>query len=192
MQKLIYLTGLVFLTACGNSAVFVTEKACTVSKASNGAIIQCADGTNEVITNGIDGLAGHNGHSIIAIRRMADASECNPLTTNRGTTVEFYLDNDDNGIVNQGDTLQTWVTSCNGIAGKDSIIQVINPCNKTNLDEQLFRLSDRSIICFFESGSKRYLTTLVAGTYRTTDKEACEFTLDANGKVTDSLGNTWE
>lgn len=82
--------------------------------------------------------------------------------------------------------VQDGVNGSNGLDGQDAIVSVIDPCGDAPniLDEVIFRLNNNSLMVYFESGSKRYLTLLEPGTYITTDNQKCVFTVDDNFQVT--------
>jgi hypothetical protein len=63
-----------------------------------------------------------------------------------------------------------------------TVAEIIDPCNNNvGYDEVLIRLSDNSLIAYFESGSNRFLTKLTPGSYRTTDTPPyCYFTVNSN------------
>lgn len=76
----------------------------------------------------------------------------------------------------------------NALQGQSNVITgIIDPCgdNVGQFDEVLFQLKDSqgntSIIGYFEQGNKRYLSTLPDGNYRTTDNQACNFSI-VNGE----------
>jgi hypothetical protein len=64
-----------------------------------------------------------------------------------------------------------------------SVAEVIDPCGdySNHFDEVLLVMSDGSIVAYFESRGKRFLTILQNGSYRTTDKQSCRFKV-VNGK----------
>ena len=62
------------------------------------------------------------------------------------------------------------------------VIDVLDPCplipSNSGYKEMLFELSNGTVIGYFESGSKRFLTEIKRGVnYQTTDDRACIFTL---------------
>jgi hypothetical protein len=58
-------------------------------------------------------------------------------------------------------------------------VALVDPCPEINASfkEKLLRTSDGELIAYFEQGSRRFLSTLSAGNYRTTDSRACNFTV---------------
>jgi hypothetical protein len=58
------------------------------------------------------------------------------------------------------------------------VIELVDPCPSVSAQfrEVLVR-TDSSIFAYFEQGGQRFLTALVDGNYRTTDKRACNFTI---------------
>lgn len=64
------------------------------------------------------------------------------------------------------------------------VVQLIDPCGDSigQFDEILLKLSDGTIIAYFEHGSKRFLTVVSDGNYRTTDASNCAFSV-SNGEV---------
>lgn len=70
-----------------------------------------------------------------------------------------------------------------GTNGLDAVIEIVDPCGDgAGFDEILLVLSSGEIVAYFESGGNRFLTVLVNGNYRTTDAQACNFTI-LNGQV---------
>lgn len=65
------------------------------------------------------------------------------------------------------------------LESNDSIVEFIDPCgdNVGKFDEVLMVTSSGSIVAYFESGNKRFLTVLPNGNYRTTDVQACRFSI---------------
>ena len=73
-----------------------------------------------------------------------------------------------------------------GQDGKDAILEVIDPCGDSEgqFDELLFRLADGTLMVYFEDGSRRFLTVIGPGNYRTTDRQQCLFAVKENLEVT--------
>ena len=75
-----------------------------------------------------------------------------------------------------------------GEDGASSLVEIIDPCGpETTFDEVIlvYEIEGAPIfIAYFESGSKRYLTSLVEGiNYRTTDGTKCDFKIEAGEVV---------
>lgn len=70
--------------------------------------------------------------------------------------------------------------------GHDSIIEMVDPCgDKANtFDEVLLRTKSGKLIAYFEQGNNRFLSVLTPGHFRTTDSQACNFSVDAQNNVT--------
>jgi hypothetical protein len=90
--------------------------------------------------------------------------------------------------INQDNLTQIVNTTVQSVATLETnttVKRTIDPCgdNPNQFDEILLELSDGTIIAYFESGSNRYLTTLTDGSYRTTDSQACNFSI-VNGVYT--------
>jgi len=66
------------------------------------------------------------------------------------------------------------------------ISEVIDPCGDypNHYDEVLLKMGSGTIIAYFESGNKRFLSIIKQGNYRTTDKQKCHFSVDINNNVT--------
>ena len=81
-------------------------------------------------------------------------------------------------IVDQLDTLEEML--------EKGVAEVIDPCGDKSgyYDEVIIKLHDDTFIGYFESGSKRFLTVLKNGNYRTTDEQKCRFTV-LNGQIID-------
>jgi len=71
------------------------------------------------------------------------------------------------------------VSSIATIETNNTVSEMIDPCgdNPNEFDEILLIMSDGSIIAYFEQGSKRFLGELPDGNYRTTDRQACNFSV---------------
>jgi len=56
------------------------------------------------------------------------------------------------------------------------VVGFVDPCGDgPGFDEVLMRMSDGSLMAYFESGKYRFLTILAPGVYRTTDSQKCKF-----------------
>lgn len=73
----------------------------------------------------------------------------------------------------------------NAVPSAYSIVEIIDPCGPMTgyYNEILLRLADRTLIAFFEDGSQRFLAEITPGTYKTTDKQNCIFTISSNLNV---------
>lgn len=83
------------------------------------------------------------------------------------------------------------VTISNGLPGASGVIALIDPCgdHPGQHDEVVLRLSSTSLVAYFKSGSNEFLSVLALGSnYVTTDAQACHFTVNSDGTVTDQLG----
>ena len=133
---------------------------CTVKEVTNGSLIICgsnnvfiADGTNG--SNGSDGSNGSNGSDGVDGNDGSNGS------------------NGSNGTDGADATLNP-----------HSITDIIDPCgdNAGRFDEVLLKTYDGRYLAYFEEKGKRFLTVLDYGQdYKTTDKQACDFRIDANG-----------
>ena len=110
--------------------------------------------------------------------------------TERINELEQWLNELDSSInntnVNQ-DSLEDQITSINSrlvtLETNTTVSEIIDPCgDKANqYDEHLIKLSDGKIIAYFEQNGNRFLTILPDGSYRTTDNQACNFSI-VNGQ----------
>lgn len=67
---------------------------------------------------------------------------------------------------------------------REDLIEVIDPCGQEVVhDEIILRLTDRSLIAYFENGGNRFLSELLPGEYVTTDGSNCHFTVTENLEV---------
>ena len=61
---------------------------------------------------------------------------------------------------------------------------IIDPCGDgPGFDEVIIKTTKGRLIVYFEDGGKRFLTILTAGSYRTTDRQSCFFSVDAMGNI---------
>ncbi len=66
------------------------------------------------------------------------------------------------------------------LESNENITDIIDPCgDKANaFDEVILKTSSGKLMAYFESGSKRFLTILSNGSYRTTDAQTCSFDVE--------------
>lgn len=71
------------------------------------------------------------------------------------------------------------------LEARESIVEFIDPCGDMpgQFDEVLLRTSTGKLVAYFESGSRRFLTILTPGAYRTTDAQSCLFSVSPLGAV---------
>lgn len=71
-----------------------------------------------------------------------------------------------------------------GKDGNDAVAELIDPCGDgPGYDEVLIRYDSGELVAYFESGGKRFLSVIGEGSYVTTDQQACNFSVDAEGNV---------
>jgi prefoldin subunit 5 len=71
------------------------------------------------------------------------------------------------------------------LENNENIVQFIDPClDGPGFDEVLLKTSSGKLVAYFETGSKRFLSLLTPGSYRTTDQQGCNFTVHGNMSVT--------
>lgn len=103
---------------------------------------------------GAEGPAGQSGGS------------CHVLATEEGALI--FCDDGSQAVVLHGED------------GAPAVVDTIDPCGDLPEfhDEYILVLSDGRHVAFFEDGSRRFLTVLLDGNYRTTDKQKCEFSIE--------------
>lgn len=76
------------------------------------------------------------------------------------------------------------------LQNQDSVVEMIDPCGDVNgeFDELLLRTRSGALVAYFESGSRRFLSSLQPGSYATTDNTGCSFSVNSSLQVCDSLG----
>lgn len=69
-------------------------------------------------------------------------------------------------------------------------IMALLDCNGDGpgFDEVVLRLSNGTLMAYFEQSGRRFLSTLGPGSYATTDAANCPFTINSAGLFCDSLG----
>lgn len=149
---------------------------CTTYPVEGGAVISCTDGTETFVgngTNGQDGQDGQDGEAGQAGESCSVARAENGAIISCGTETVVVYD----GIDGQDGE--------NGIDGNDAVVEIIDPCgdNPGKFDEVLLRLPSGELLAYFEDGDKRFLSLIGAGNYRTTDKQACNFSVDSDLNV---------
>lgn len=72
-----------------------------------------------------------------------------------------------------------------GQDGISGVISRIDPCGKeTTLDEVLLKMTDGTLLAYFQQGNKRFLAELGPGNYVTTDGTNCNFTVHNDNSIT--------
>lgn len=73
------------------------------------------------------------------------------------------------------------------LESESEVIELIDPCGDKpgKFDEIIMRLSDDTLVAYFEETGREFLTILVPGNYQTTDAQRCNFT------VTNDLQVVW-
>jgi hypothetical protein len=91
-----------------------------------------------------------------------------------------------NSISYQNTVINNHQIELNNLASEDPVVEYYDPCGTKpgSFNEVLLKTRSGNFLCYFENGSNRFLTQLSAGSYRTTDGTNCNFTLNANGTVT--------
>lgn len=76
------------------------------------------------------------------------------------------------------------------LQNQDSVVEMIDPCGDVNgeFDELLLRTRSGALVAYFESGSRRFLSSLQPGSYATTDNTGCSFSVNSSLQVCDNLG----
>lgn len=71
-------------------------------------------------------------------------------------------------------------------AQEQGVAEVIDPCGDMagHFDEVILRLHDGTYIAYFQDGGRRFLGVLSDGSYRTTDRQQCRFSI-VNGLLQD-------
>lgn len=196
------------LATCGTDRTYYRYKvsSCTTEQLKDGsATISCSDGTKSVVSagkDGKDGLAGQDG------KDGKDAEPCYVEAFSGGATI-ICADSSVNilngesitgpvgpagGSCTVAPVTDGALISCedgssqlvlNGADGESAILEIIDPCGDSpgEFDEIMFRLSSGELVAYFEQGSKRFLTVLNPGNYRTTDKQSCRFTVTTDMQV---------
>jgi len=109
---------------------------------------------------------------------------------NRVNEIESNLESLYNSIddldVNQ-DTLSQSISLQQGqltqLLAMENITDIIDPCGDfpNHFDEVILKTSSGKFMAYFEQSGKRFLSELPNGNYRTTDKQACNFTISGTG-----------
>jgi hypothetical protein len=87
-------------------------------------------------------------------------------------------------------TVNSQVAQLVALQSETRVVGLIEPCGHVNnvFNEVLIRLSNGATLAYFEQGSQRFLSSLVPGSYQTTDSKHCAFSVNSAGKVCDNLG----
>lgn len=159
---------------------------------------------------GKDGVDGRNGHN--AVIEFLDAPSCinggkifltaidtneNDLLDTEDTNIKSVticngLNGSDGSKGEKGDKGDAGATGPQGPAGQSSPylpVELLNPCGDASevYDEILVRLYDGTILASFsdkENGQNTRFSIVGPGSYKTTDGDACYFTIDASGNLT--------
>ncbi len=76
------------------------------------------------------------------------------------------------------------LNGADGLAGSSAVLSIVDPCGDgPGYDEVLLVLADGTILAYFESGDYRHLAVIGQGNYRTTDEQACAFSVSGKPAV---------
>lgn len=153
----------------------VKDKTCSVKEIPEGAAISCADGTIAVIANGQDGQVGPKGEQGTqgAVGPVGAAGvngdSCSIVEQTNGSVIEC-TDGTTTVLVN-GQNGQ------DGQNGEPALINIHDPCGDgPGYDELILELGDGRFIAWYQDLG---MVELLPGVmYRTTDEQACKFTLE--------------
>ncbi len=149
---------------------------CTVEQTDLGLLIQCQDGTSAELFHGQDGQNGENGTSCI-VKPVVGTGAIIECGSGDAITTVLIRDGVDGVDGNTGAT---------GDAGTDGVsilLEVINPCGDSELDQVILKFSDGTIVAHQSNGKNEFLTVLVPGDYQTSDGLKCPFTVTEDGNV---------
>lgn len=179
--------GGVEVLCAGSPGVFIPDGRagtdCSIVDNQNGTkTITCGSST-AVVYDGINGQDGEDGDSC-SISDTTNGAEItcggsNPVVIRDGEKGE------------KGDRGPRGRRGRQGPAGQDAtpgpvgISEVIDPCGDGNgPDEVLLKLNNGTVLVYFEDGGRRFLSILQPGSYQTTDRQRCRFSIDASGNIT--------
>lgn len=144
---------------------------CSVLDSSEGAVIQCEDGTRQVIKDGRQGLQGAAGESC-SIEPSANGA----VITCGGNSVEVL-----NGVAgSQGEKGEQGVAGKDGADGKDGIdgvLKTIDPCPTMDADfKEILLVTSSGLVAYFKNGTAEHLTHVPVDMWlQTSDSRKCKF-----------------
>jgi len=147
---------------------------CSASSTPNGARIICTNGDIVDLYNGTNGSNGNNGQH---------GNNGNNGSNGVGCT----LDQLGNGIrVTCGHQVGYIYNGEDGEVSAYSVVELIDPCGDGNgFDEVILRMQNGELLAHYAGGNNlQFLTLLTPGNYRTTDSQACNFTVHNNLSIT--------
>ncbi len=158
--------------SCSDSKPFIVRhgkdgkdgEMCQVTKTEEGGLISCGDDEPVLVTHGEDGEDGVN-------CQVTETEEGAIVSCGEGSDVVAIKHGDDASLPDS------------------SIVSSIDPCGPHDgFDEVLLKMNDGRYIAYFEHGSKRRFLTILdpdtqAGNYKTTDNQACTFTITSEGDL---------
>lgn len=149
-----------------------TASTCSVTDVEDGALVSCPDGTSEYVYDGANGADGKDGEK----GDKGDTGE-QGLPGENGKDGVDGQDGEQGPMGPVGPQGPSGLSNTPGLTGY--IVGYIDPCgDSTGLDEILFVLSDGKYAAwYFNVG----MVVLTDGTYKTTDAQACHFTISNNG-----------
>lgn len=179
---------------------------CTVERQEIGTVITCPDGSTSVIKDGAPGQSGSDGKdapecSVTQIQPGDDVLPLGGAVINCGAS-SALISNGAAGATGldgaQGEKGDKGNTGQNGTNGRDgidaqpsaySIVAILNPCSDSpSIDDEVFlKLANGTILWLQvdnENGKNARLSIARPGRWQTTDGSGCQFTLNADGSIT--------
>jgi predicted amino acid-binding ACT domain protein len=167
-MKTIILLSLALLTSCGRDY--------------RGAVAE----VNNKLANHEERISSLESQVDSDIRTINSLSSQLENLTTESASLQQLLSSTINGLQGQVTANLTTLANLDSKVSSlgNTVSEVIDPCgNGPGYDEILMKLSDGTIVAYFESGSTRFLSTLEEGGYVTTDSQACPFTVSATNEV---------
>jgi hypothetical protein len=114
--------------------------------------------------------------------QLSQVSNSFKILESQYSDLRFIYGDDVPEIQAQLNILQLQVAVLNGYK---AIVAFEDPCGDgPGYDEFLLRLSDGSVVAYFEQGNERFLTKLLPEVrYQTTDRQSCRFSVDIAGNL---------
>lgn len=174
--------------AAGSNGVNGTNGLNGHSMASRSSIADsslCVNGGN-VLSVGLD----INDDTVLQDGEISDVLvACNGLNGANGSNGTNGTNGSNGSNGSNGATGATGAAGSNAPPTAFTPVALINPCgaSPSGFDEMFIKLQNGMVIASFSDNNTGYntrMSVLRAGTYQTTDNDACIFTLDSSGNIT--------
>jgi hypothetical protein len=109
----------------------------------------------------------------------AQQAQIDALRNSLNTQIALFSDD----IVGLQQSINMQTIQLATLSSNVQITKIVDPCGDSPGFDEILLVTSSGVVGYFEQGGKRFLATLGAGNYITTDGTHCRFSVSASGAV---------